>query len=582
MGYNDFVNKLNSLGNGPVPIYLNKPEKTDGNSSIWDNNMVINHSPTLPFPFPYHPDRPLNPEEEEEKPIPESFYDIEFYYNKGHTAQETYDYLKTGINNIKEDPQQLQTFVDDILQNLHDDYDSKKPYKKIADTNPEILEAFIKNDCVDGAICTTIHGFMMDTLHECDIPAVITFGKSKTSGHATLLYQVEKGSYICNNYGKRTEIKADNIVSAIKKAHKQDSGYSSKGYVIIKGYKNEFYQEFQFKDEAAFGKEIDKSSSDIKSAFSRTKINSSNSFSNINEFDKTSSTNNFQATIVDSSKENQLKLELELKNSKETDSFNKSQSFGMKALYTNENNFKNGNLVTESGITFTTINGKVNYNITDTNLNYNIIRGDLSSSYKHNLYTGNNTNISGIIKGSQMYSFNCDFTKKHASDARTSLEGGLSIENNLKNITFNNEISAGKIMDSSYTDYNTQSWGVSFGNKYNVKTAITYSPRNTIKTSATMDGFYTTTQNTEHYGLTAGAKISYKPDSKTEFYGGTSVSFDKKHLEIGLFDENINNEKILTGYGGVKINNNLDIFGSYSQDLEKRNKSASIGINYNY
>lgn len=586
MPFDDSVKKVGLNANGNK-----KNVKSSGvaeeQASIWSGTgSNQNENSVLKCPPLYPPTNPLKPKPYETPTTPGNFNDVEIY-SKKHTAQETYDYLKSGISANKNDPEKIKNFVNDILSNLLEDYDKDKNHCKIADTNAEILKEFMNQDRVKGAICTTIHGFMMETLNECGIPAALVEGKAGNQGHVTLIYQTKKGEYVWNNYDKSLNIKADNIISATKQVFRQSSKFSGKGYVIIQG-KGKYYQEYEYKDEGAFGDEIDKSNSDSKSAFSKINIEKSSSISQNAEAKNSSKTITTKINKVSKDRKNQVSLDLQYKQSGSTEIFDNSKSVGMKASTTHEINLNKGSLNAETGLIFSAVDGSVNQTTSGKGKNTKgkIIKENVGLAYNTDIYKTSSTKLSAAVKGSESFSWNTHIMEKGSIQPRATLEGGLKLDYQKDKLLLSNSASFGKVMDIVETDYQRQKWGTAFGTKGNVNTALTYMPSDKFKIAASLDGFYTKTPVLNHNGISADARITYKPDlnNTTEIYSGVTGQYDKKRLKLGLFDENINNQKIITIYSGVKTNKNLDIYGSYSQDLAARNKNkiVSVGAKYNF
>lgn len=593
MPFDDSVKKIGLNTNGNK-----KNVKSSGaieeQASIWSEN-----NPTLKCPPLYPPTKPLKPKPYEQPTVPDSFFDVRMY-SENHTAKETYDYLKSGISTNKNDSEKLKKYVDDLLNNLYEDYDHDKHHCKIAGSNSDILQEFINQNKVKGAICSTIHGFVMETLNESGVPAALVEGTHNNRGHITLIYKTQKDNYVWNNYGTSHNIKADNVVSAVKQVFRQDSEFSGKGFVIIQGKGKKYYEEYEYKDEGAFADEIDTSSSNSKSAFSKTAIEKSSSVSQDAVVDGTSKTLNTNINKVSKNQKNQISLDLQYKQSGATELFDNSKSAGIKVSTAHEKNFNKSSLTAETGLLFSAVDGTVKQSESnkEKHTKGKILKENLGLAYNQDIYNSNSTKLSTTVKGSESLAWNMKTSGKSellkgnfsgdnsTCQTRNVLEGGLKLDYKNDKLLISNAVSFGKVMDIVETDYQTQNWGPTFGTKANINTALTYIPSEKFKLAASMDGFYTKTNVLDHSGITADAKLTYKPNSfnNTEIYSGISGQYDKKRLRIGLFDENINNQKIITIYSGVKTNKNLDIYGSYSQDLASRNKkkTVSVGAKYNF
>lgn len=540
---------------------------------------------------------------EAESPLPNIDYDnftdtLKSYYNdSGKDANKTYEYLKSTIVNNKNNPDNIKKIVDSILLAGGLKSDPNGLPLPIANNNAQILEGFLEDGFVPNALCPTIHGVMMETLNDCGIPAVLDGGKDikKNDSHIVLIYQIAKGKYICNNYNNNIEIEADNIVDASKLAHKQSPNYTSNGSIILAGNNGQYYQEYEFPDETAFGKEIDKSNSDSKSMFN-TDGQSPISIGIKAEITPSSQTyragiNNIKGLTEDDYRKNGYNpsenidhtksMELEYKKSGNTNSFDKSESIGAKLTSYDEY----GDLRISGKFILSTVMDESNVNnifeITEKST-HQVVGEDLGISYIPEIYNnGGNLTISAGIKAFETGRNNMDW-ETPSSDTRGTLEVGAQANYKSDNLSFKANVSGGGIADLAMTDYKTQNYGLHLGYKTNLETSFNYKPNEQVELSASANGFYSKTPALQHYGAAGNVEVKITPEnSNKKFFAGISDEYYKKHLDIGLFSEDIAFANTLKAYVGVNLLKGLEISGGYSQDTNKepfKDGKASLSL----
>lgn len=507
-----------------------------------------------------------------------------YYQNSNNDADKTYEYLKSTIKENKDKPENIKKIVNSLLTMEKTKYDDTRSVGQIADTQAEVLQKFLTQQSqIKNAICSTIHGFVMETLNDSNIPAVIDVGKlqGQQQGHATLIYQVEKGKYVWNNYGESTEVQADSIVDASRLIHKQSSEYSSLTNVRLLGKDGQFYQEYEFKDETAFGDDIDKSSHDSKSLFDKQKQESS--FNVTSEATSSSVTNRFSFNNFDQvryDESHQRSLAIENKFSGNTYSFDKSESVGFKL--NSSDNYKDFN--TEEELIFSTVAGESKTADTDKPIkktSTNIIEENFGISYRPEIYKKGDLTVAAGVKAFETSNSNLDLNN-FAVDARGALETGLQADYKTSDLKLSTNASVGAIADLAVLDYKIQSWGVNYGYKTNFGSSLDYKLNNCFDLSASAEGFYAKTPALQHYGVSGKAEIGYTPNNDTKFYAGVSDEYYKKHLNIGLFDEDIASANTLTTYGGISLKDGLDLLGSYSQNTNQQNKDEKVSFTVKY
>ncbi len=258
------------------------------------------------------------------------------YKNQGHNSENCYEYLKSYILNNKDNQELLQNTVSSILGDLQDSYDSEVTHKDIGASQTEVLDKILNTETgeeLSGLICTTIHEFLMKTLNDCGINAVLLCGTNDGSNHTTLLYQRSDGKYVFNNYSEATVIDAANIKDAIREVYKSGK-LESCGYITIID-ENHSYQEFAMKDEAAFGNEMDKRdyNSETPFDFDINKKSSINGSVEISSVGNVTADAGVQIVKNEEMNPREAALSLQYKNTNESSIFHNSQSIGLKSEY---------------------------------------------------------------------------------------------------------------------------------------------------------------------------------------------------------------------------------------------------------
>lgn len=549
-----------------------------------EDSSVFNSKNLLPSsPFPTIPRvKPETPSFE--NPNYDCFSSVleDYYQNSNQDAEKTYNYLKSNIQDNKDKPENIKKIVNSLLTMEVSKGDLTCTFGKIADTQAEVLQQFLTQDkVVPKAICTTMHGFVMETLNETNIPAVLdgVVRNNANGTHATLIYQVEKGKYVCNDYGYSFEVQADNIIDASKLAHKQSPYDSSLGNIFLMGRSGQFYQEYEFKDETAFGDNIDKSTCDSKSLFDKPKQESSYGItteSTPSSITNKFNINNFQEASDDEN--HQRSIEFENKFSGNTYSFDRSKSVGVKL-----NSFDHYNeFNTEGELILSTVAGEsqtIDINVPVKYTSTNIVEEGFGVSYKPEIYKKDDLTVLAGVKAFETANSNLDVS----SDCRGTLEAGVQADYKTPKLNLNAKASIGEIADLAILDYRTEDYGLNYGYKTNFGSSLDYKLNNCFDISASADGFYAKTPALEHYGISGKAEITVTPTNNgPKYFAGVSDEYYKKHLNIGLFNENIASSNTLTAYGGISLQQDLDLLGSYSQTTNQQSKDEKVSLTVKY
>lgn len=556
-----------------------------------------------------------------------------FYKNNDCSAEKTYDYLKNYIIENKDNPAVLQAVAESVLGNLESIYDSTQEHKKVGESQTDILDKIMntpENGELSGMICGPIHEFVMNTLHDCGINAAMLMGKNEEN-HVTLLYQRSDGKYVFNNYGTTAIIDADNIKDAARTVLKHSPQLDSCGYITIADSENS-YQEFAFRDEAAFGHEMDKRDYNdrMPSDFNTAKKSSLTADINTSSLGSISVRTTGTMAHSDDSRSTEASVALEYRNTAESSMFANSQSIGLrgeyKALNQNDSNTE----------TFFDIKGIASYTKGDkpcfvqtlsqdnnqylSNRFYNTIdpknhREEGPEITENDLIWQSGTvetkNISVFVNGSAgmentlIETDNLRLTNTSEcsayiggtaaidtgtgifGDMRLLAENELRLQNRAGDFSFDNSINAGITGDLKL---NTAAvFGLQPGVKLNAASSVSYKPEGeNFEIGAGIRGYGVLSSPAKDRGVSANIYSSIKPDgSEITYYGAVSGTLEKQNLNMGGFNHLTENNSTVSAVIGAKINPKTALNFSYSHHSDALNKSrnnsaVSIGACINF
>ncbi|MCQ2565050.1 MAG: hypothetical protein MJ152_04265, partial [Clostridia bacterium] len=371
------------------------------------------------------------------------------------SANMVYDKTVNSLAENKDNTEYVENFVDSMLANFNNSYDSNISHAGIKGSNAEKLMQFANNyDEIDGAICETIHGLAADMLNEAGIPAVVVHGfqdignNTDKNGHATLLYK-SGDKYVWNNYGSSEAFEADNIEDAFKIISKNGNKFSSNGYLTLQSEDGSF-RKVLYTEEAAFGDKLDKSTTDKQSIFAKTDIKNDNSVTySSNDYNATKTTKNYNLSSG-TTKISQQSYSFQTKQNEKTKSFAKSDSAGFDANLTTQYKHDASTITTNTDITLSSINDS-----TELNQQYFAVNSSLTGDQK--IVDTKNTDISvlGNIGAFGAFGMNeiSNYGKLSHGDFRLTNDLGVEIENQINNIEITNQASAGMILDFDQKGY---------------------------------------------------------------------------------------------------------------------------------
>ena len=533
------------------------------------------------------------------------------YAQNGNSASAAYNYLTTYLKDNKNDPEAIQNTVSMLLGDLVKAYDHNKEHRKVGIDQVDVLDKILstdKGDEVPALICGTIHDFAAQALEDCGIKACLLTGGQLPDGdpHATLLYDRGDGKYVWNNYSKSMVIDAPSIKDAAREVYKKSGSLESAGMITFKDKDNSSYQEYAFKDEAAFGKEIDKRAYNSVSPFDNTiaqrpSIDASVTTSNLGNVKATAG-----GTLAYGNDEvsNATSLNLEFKNNNETSMFTKSQSVGLKLEHSGETS--NGLYYDAKGVVSYTkgktssieyvINTKEenNENVTPETtvlggkgLGYATVMVHADVGKKTTLVENKDLKLTNVGQAS-VHAFETiglgNISKSASVDRRITIEEGFGLENNIGNVTLNNNINTGGVLDFTHTCDGIKP---DLGLKLNAGTGVEYNPASNLSVGANVKGYSVFTKSSNDYGVSGEVHAKYSPNSKVSLFGSANVGVEQQNLSIGLFNQKTENNLTLSTTLGAQLNKNTTVYANYTRYNDNINATRNynqfeVGAKFNF
>ncbi len=202
--------------------------------------------------------------------------------DNGENVSDICSDLRTFILNNKDtNPDLVQRAVAQLLEDAEGYYDystdnwlGKEGFTRNhqGDTSEEVLTKILNvpdGESLSGFVCSTISEFGMHLLEECDIKATMLCGGTNGTNHTTLLWQRSDGKFVQSNYGHSYTLDAANMKDAAREVYKRDLGLLNNGYIYFVD-SNGSYQEFAMKEEAVWGRELDKRDYNNQSVFNHS------------------------------------------------------------------------------------------------------------------------------------------------------------------------------------------------------------------------------------------------------------------------------------------------------------------------
>ena len=539
-----------------------------------------------------------------------------------------YQYLTSYINENKNNPELLAKSISNILEEFGELYDHDKAHIQIGNSQEEILDKILsvpEGEELDGFICMTIHEFMMKMLNDCGIDAVILCGGTDDTNHATLLYQLEDGKYIWNNYGKSIVVNASNIKDAMAEIYKNSSYLSSCGYYSIIDGKSS-YQEFALEKEAAFGNKMDKRDYQHLTPFdNRPDADSSSVLGRI----ELSAAGNTVAGIDTSlgfenaNRESQLTMNIEYRKSGETEIFTDSQSIGLDIGYSSlshknesKDTFFDVNLTTAyttgntRGITY-----NKNYTEEDENNAIALMENDIyeqlqdadtieikppisqsvsiisnpaeqkqhfstfikaGGGVSSELTSTDNMSLSHAFQGSLLGGATFDLNSSSIwGDCRILAEEGLNLNSKAGEFTFDNTLSAGLGTDLKLTG-GTQKGGLQPVVKFNAVSGVEYNNNENLQVGVSGRAYGVVTRPTKEAGVEGSVFAQYRPSaSDVRIFGEAGASLERQKLTMGGFNEQTENNVKINTTLGVQLNPNLCVTAGYGRHIDHLNPTRN-------
>ena len=529
------------------------------------------------------------------------------FVENGNSASVAYAHLKNYIIENKDNDEAIQNTISMLLGDLGMAYDHNKAHRKVGIDQVDVLDKILSTDKgeeVPALICGTIHDFAAQMLEDCGINACLLTGGQLPDGgpHATLLYQRSDGKYVFNNYSKSMLIDAPSMKDAAREVYKRSGSLESSGMISFKDKDNSSYQEFAFRDEAAFGKEIDKKDYNSVSPFEGSVAKRPSVDGNVVLGSKGSVSATVGGTLAygNNDKAYETSVDVEYKRNGETSMFLKSQSLGLKAEQKFEND-KNGLFYNVKGVVDLTEGqvGGIKYNSftnpddsvdggkvsTNTYLTA-MIRGDVGK--KTTLVEDDNLKLTNVGKAT-VHALGTtglgDIKDAGSIDGRITIEEGMRLQNTVGNVGLDNNLSAGGVVDFTHTCDGAKP---ALGLKLNASSGVKFSPNENLTIGAGVKGYSVFTKSSTENGLQGGVQAQYKPEgSKVTVFGSANVGVERQDLSLGLFNEKTESNMMINTTLGAQLSKNTTIQVGYTRYNDKLNKTRNynefkVGVNYTF
>jgi hypothetical protein len=189
----------------------------------------------------------------------------------GGDQEKTYQFLVESGKEFKNDPAKIKAFVAMLISMLNHKYDHSKAHDKAGNNNAEILNTFLTSrGDVKNLICGPIAEFVVNYLNEIGVDAALVVGhqvkaERKRTEHYVVMYKASPDEYVfMGGPSDNFSVSAPNSQIALQRAFRLSNRMASSGYVSISGTeKNETYNRFVL-PEAAFEERIDRFSDQQK------------------------------------------------------------------------------------------------------------------------------------------------------------------------------------------------------------------------------------------------------------------------------------------------------------------------------
>ena len=531
----------------------------------------------------------------------------------------SYAALCSYINANKDNPEILRKSINNLLKTFNEMYDSEKNHIEISDSQEGVMDQICNTKSgeeLSGFICMTMHEFVMKALNDCGINAAVLCGGTDASNHATLLYQLEDGKYVYNNYQKSLVIEASNIKDAMAEVYKNSGKLHSCGYYTLVDGKYS-YQEFALEKESAFGEKMDK-----RAYLSQTPFDNkpSGGKSYIKGRAEVSSLGNIKAgadtslNLDKGNKESELNVSIEYRNNGETEIFHNSNSLGLDAGYKSITHKPSGkdvffdvNMTTSYtsgatgdmtynlqntedvqkafGLMAADIKAKTNFDV-DFDTNYSLdyksqdkqylstfIKG--GAGFSSDLISSDNMALKHAFQGSLLGGATFDLNSSSVfGDVRVLAEEGLNLNNKLGQLSFDNTVSAGVGADLKLQG-GEQKPGIQPVFKLNAQSGIGYESEN-LWLGVKGQAYTAVTPSVKETGFGAGVFAQYKPEGKnTVIFGQANTVFKKQKLTLGGFNEQSENNVNFNVGAGIRSGNH-----TFTADYQKYNDKLNATKNY--
>ncbi len=551
--------------------------------------------------------------------------DLANVYNNGNNSTAVFNYLLQYIENNKNNPELLISSLSNLLENEVNHYDSNHNRSGIDGSPDEILEKFInakENEKIEGAICGPIHQLIMTALEKCNIPSSLIYcAEQNSNGHVTLIYKLDDGKYVFNNYGKNIIINnAQTIEDAIAQIHKKGSNIDILGYYQIADGKIS-YQKYAAVKDAAFGNRFDKVNYENETVCADNILNDSTLSTNFSVSNIGNIVFNTELSLVNNIENTKSEkiYKAEIRKSNNTELFSKSHSFGLGFELNKVKSDKNNKKYFGFQAFSSYINGttdSTDYQIREDYRNYisdivsnrlEVTNSDSGSkvsttvrsvpslestndavkcSYLSNLIRckmgieskiceNENSKLLNTLQGSLLTGITINGSHL-AGDFRSLLEDKIELQSFGRNHFMTNSVTLGAISDLNLSH---ESPFVSFqpGYKLGTNHQVNYKVDNNLNIGAKIDGYVVKNQVSTNTGIGGQLYTQYTPkNQKISFFGNVGLNYKKRHLNLGLWNQDLEkNTTFSTTVGINKGKTSIALNYTKSSDIVNPNRNSN-------
>ena len=527
-----------------------------------------------------------------------TFNDLrQLYKDNGGDVSQVDGKITDYLSDNKDNSDIVRKFMSNFLLGTKEGYyDSNKNTNGFGNTTEEILSNLLsapEGEVLPGWVCSNIHDLGMRYLHKANFESAVVSCKSQYgAGHAILLYKSGEGEYTFMNYGSSEVLEAKTMKEAVCMLQKNKSELMSNGTICFVD-ENGSYCEYALKDDAVWGEKIDKSSHNSQMPEpvkipERSKIDASFDYTNLGDKKVTIE----GAKVFGKGTKFALTGGLGYQTNSNSQIFQNSKSFGGEVGIKGSHSTSNGTNYFGAEVIENYVQAEYKPIVSDTGVRKQeaeylttYARGVAGTQEKvdlsDNISLTNTAQVSaegylvaGITLGT---SFN--------GDGRLALEDGIKLNTKIDNVTLENALSAGLLVDMRKTS-GAQEIGAQLGSKFNASGSIIVNNDKDLSFGASIDGYSVFTPSATDYGVGAKTFVTYKPDDEVSIIGGAGIRYDYQQMNIGgmrEFTENRGSFNVSVSAKRKKDMFTLSCGGNFNNINASRNNSrVSFGYTRNF